>query len=335
MSKGQGQKAKLLWLKRILEEETDPEHALTLPQLMERLRAQGVDIRDRKSVYDDLETLRVLGCDIASRREGRQTGYYLDSRTFELAELKLLVDAVQSSRFITRKKTGELIQKVEGLASRHQARQLQRQVFVSRRIKAMNESIYYTVDALYAAIELGERIRFHYFEWALDSASGRAVRRLRKGGDWYECSPWALIWDNENYYLVAFDGPTQSLRHYRVDKMLDITPTGEAREGGAAYAAFDPGEYAAGMFGMYHGAVETVTLRLGEQLLGVAADRFGRETFFRPVGEHQVECRAAVAVSPQFFSWVFGLGTGAEIVAPESVRKQYAAMLREVFEKQS
>ena len=244
------------------------------------------------------------------------------------------MDAVQSSRFITRKKTGELIQKVEGLASRHQARQLQRQVFVSRRIKAMNESIYYTVDALYAAIELGERIRFHYFEWALDSASGRAVRRLRKGGDWYECSPWALIWDNENYYLVAFDGPTQSLRHYRVDKMLDIDPTGEAREGGAAFAAFDPGEYAAGMFGMYHGAVETVTLRLDERLLGVAADRFGRETFFRPAGEHQVECRAAVAVSPQFFSWVFGLGAGAEIVAPESVRKQYAAMLREVFEKQ-
>ena len=230
MSKGQGQKAKLLWLKRILEEETDPEHVLTLPQLMERLRAQGVDIRDRKSVYDDLETLRVLGCDIASRREGRQTGYYLDSRTFELAELKLLVDAVQSSRFITRKKTGELIQKVEGLASRHQARQLQRQVFVSRRIKAMNESIYYAVDALYAAIELGERIRFHYFEWALDSASGRAVRRLRKGGDWYECSPWALLWDNENYYLVAFDGPSQSLRHYRVDKMLDIDPTGRPRD---------------------------------------------------------------------------------------------------------
>ena len=333
MARSSNQKLKLLALRQILLERTDEDHPLTVPELIDALEQQDISA-ERKSIYDDMEALRTFGLDVLSRK-GKSPGWFVGERPFQLAELKLLVDAVQSSRFITRKKTGELIQKVEGLASRHQARQLQRQVFVSRRIKAMNESIYYAVDALYAAIELGERIRFHYFEWALDSASGRAVRRLRKGGDWYECSPWALLWDNENYYLVAFDGPSQSLRHYRVDKMLDIDPTGEAREGGAAFAAFDPGEYAAGMFGMYHGTAETVTLRLDERLLGVAADRFGRETFFRPVGEHQVEFRASVAVSPQFFSWVFGLGTGAEIAAPESVRKQYAAMLREVFEKQS
>ena len=329
MSKGQNQKAKLLHLARILNSQTDQEHPMSIARMMDLLQAQGVDVKDRKSLYDDLETLRTFGMDIEMQREGRSVGYYVASRLFELPELKLLVDAVQSSRFITRKKTDQLIRKVESLASGHQGRQLQRQVFVTRRIKAMNESIYYTVDALHEAIDEGKQIRFHYFEWALGRGRERVEKRLRKNGDWYRVSPWWLIWDNENYYLVAFDHLSQDVRHYRVDKMQDLTVLDEPREGKELLAAFDPGAYAGSLFGMYHGELETVKLRFENSLIGVVADRFGREVFLSPDGDGHFIVTAKVAVSPQFLSWVFSFGKQAEILYPQSVKEQFLALLHE------
>ena len=329
MAKGQNQKAKLLYLAHILNQQTDQEHPMTIARMMDLLQAQGVDIRDRKSLYDDLETLRVFGMDIEKQRSGRSVGYYVAGREFELPELKLLVDAVQSSRFITHKKTDQLIRKVESLASTHQARQLQRQVFVTRRIKAMNESIYYTVDALHEAIDSGKQIRFHYFEWALGRGRERVEKRLRKNGDWYQVSPWWLIWDNENYYLVAFDHLSRDVRHYRVDKMQDLEIADLPREGKELLAAFDPGTYASGLFGMYHGQQETVKIRFENSLIGVVADRFGREVFLSPHGDSHFTVTANVAVSPQFLSWVFSFGPQAEILSPEPVRKQFLKLLHE------
>ena len=327
MAKGQNQKAKLLYLANILHRQTDQEHPMTITRMMELLRAQGVDVRDRKSLYDDLETLRVVGMDIEKRRDGRSWGYFVASRTIELPELKLLVDAVQSSRFITRKKTDQLIQKVEGLASCHQARQLQRQVYVTGRIKAMNESIYYTVDALHEAIDAGKQIRFHYFEWALGRGRERVEKRLRRDGGWYQVSPRALIWDNENYYLVAYDSQSGQVRHYRVDKMQDLSVTGLPRAGDGR--DFDPAAYAGSLFGMFHGELETVRLRFDNSLIGVVADRFGREVFLRPDGEEHFVVTAKVAVSPQFLSWVFGFGGQAEILSPEPVRQQFLDLITE------
>jgi len=329
MAKGQNQKAKLLWLARILNDQTDQEHPMTLARMMELLQAQGIDVKDRKSLYDDLETLRVFGMDIEMQREGRSVGYFVASRPFELPELKLLVDAVQSSRFITRKKTDQLIRKVEALASAHQARQLQRQVFVTRRIKAMNESIYYTVDALHEAIDSGKQIRFHYFEWALGRGRERVEKRLRKNGDWYRVSPWWLIWDNENYYLVAFDQLSRDVRHYRVDKMQDLEIVDELREGKELLASFDPGAYAGSLFGMYHGQLETVKIRFENSLIGVVADRFGREVFLSPDGDGHFTVTAQVAVSPQFLSWVFSFGPQAELLSPEPIRQQFLQLLHE------
>ena len=314
MAKGQNQKAKLLYLANILHRQTDQEHPMTITRMMELLRAQGVDVRDRKSLYDDLETLRVVGMDIEKRRDGRSWGYFVASRTFELPELKLLVDAVQSSRFITRKKTDQLIRKVEGLASCHQARQLQRQVYVTGRIKAMNESIYYTVDALHEAIDAGKQIRFHYFEWALGRGRERVEQRLR-------------IWDNENYYLVAYDSQSGQVRHYRVDKMQDLSVTDLPREGDGR--DFDPAAYAGSLFGMFHGELETVRLRFDNSLIGVVADRFGQEVFLRPDGEAHFVVTTKVAVSPQFLSWVFGFGGQAEILSPEPVRQQFLDLITE------
>jgi len=327
MAKGQNQKAKLLYLARILSQQTDQEHPMTIARMMDLLQAQGVDVRDRKSLYDDLETLRVFGMDIEKQREGRSVGYYVAGREFELPELKLLVDAVQSSRFITHNKTNQLIRKVESLASVHQARQLQRQVYVTRRIKAMNESIYYTVDALHEAIDSGKQIRFHYFEWALGRGRERVEKRLRRGGGWYQVSPFSLVWDNENYYLVAFETESGTVRHYRVDKMQNLTVTNLSREG--LPENFDPAAYAGSLFGMYNGVQETVKLRFENSLIGVVADRFGREVFLSPDGDSHFTVTTKVAVSPQFLSWVFSFGSQAQILSPEPVRNQFLQLLHE------
>ncbi len=327
MAKGQNQKAKLLYLARILSQQTDQEHPMTIARMMDLLQAQGVDVRDRKSLYDDLETLRVFGMDIEKQREGRSVGYYVAGREFELPELKLLVDAVQSSRFITHNKTNQLIRKVESLASVHQARQLQRQVYVTRRIKAMNESIYYTVDALHEAIDSSKQIRFHYFEWALGRGRERVEKRLRRGGGWYQVSPFSLVWDNENYYLVAFETESGTVRHYRVDKMQNLTVTDLPREG--LPENFDPAAYAGSLFGMYNGVQETVKLRFENSLIGVVADRFGREVFLSPDGDSHFTVTTKVAISPQFLSWVFSFGPQAQILSPEPVRNQFLQLLYE------
>ncbi len=327
MPKGQNQKSKLLHLARILDRQTDLQHPMSLQDMMAKLQANGVEVRDRKSLYDDLETLRLFGMDIEMVRQGRAVGYYVASRPFELPELKLLVDAVQSSRFITKRKTDQLISKLESLTSVHQGRQLQRQVYVTGRVKGGNESIYYTVDALHEAIEQQRQITFRYFEWALGRGSLRVEKRLRRDGARYRVSPRALIWDNENYYLLAFDGESQTLRHYRVDKMQELEVQREKCQG--LDRDFDPAAYASSLFGMYHGDQETVKLRFENSLIGVVADRFGREVFLSPDGDSHFVVTAHVAVSPQFLAWVLAFGKQAEIVAPLSVRQQFLTLLQE------
>ena len=320
MSKSPNQKRKLLLLRRILEEQSDELHPIALSQLLEQLGAAGISA-ERKSIYDDMETLRLDGVDVVC---DKRRGYYIGQREFQLPELKLLVDAVQSSRFITEKKSRELIGKIEGLTSVHEARKLQRQVYVSGRIKAMNESIYYNIDYLHAGIAAGKQITFHYFDYHVNKE-----RMLRRGGERYTVSPYALVWDNENYYLVAYAADTQEIRHYRVDKMADISVTKEERQGRGAFAAFNLGRYSACHFGMYGGQTEQVTLRCHNRLVGVMLDRFGRDVMLVPDGEDRFTVTVSVAVSPPFFGWIFGLNGGAEIVAPARVAQTFAFQLRE------
>ncbi len=239
MAKRSGQKLKLLYLMKILLEQTDEDHGLTIAQLAQKLEEWGVSA-ERKSLYDDLETLQVYGLDVISP-QGRGS-YGVGSRLFEVAELKLLVDAVQSSRFITAKKSRELIGKVESLASVYQAQTLQRQVYVANRIKTMNESIYYNIDALHQAIAQGKQISFRYFQWPVPP-----------GGERYQVSPWALTWDDENYYLVAYDTPEQKIKHFRVDKMEGIRLEKEKRDGAEQFQKFDMAVYFRQVFGMYGG----------------------------------------------------------------------------------
>lgn len=218
MPRSANQKLKLLCLCRILWERTDEDHPLTVPELIQALEAWDIKA-ERKSIYDDMEALRTLGMDVQSRK-GKSPGWFLGERTFQLAELKLLVDAVQSSKFITQRKSSELIRKLESQASVHQARQLQRQVYVDRRVKSMNESVYYTIDKLHTAIANRKAVTFKYFEYNV-----KKEKVFRREGKRYTVSPLGLIWDNENYYLAGYDHRSCEMRHYRVDKMAELAVT--------------------------------------------------------------------------------------------------------------
>ncbi len=237
MAKSSNQKLKLLYLIKILSEQTDDNHSITLHGIQSALNAYDINA-ERKSLYDDIEALRNYGIDVIGEAKGKSYEYHIGERQFELAELKLLVDAVQASKFITVKKSSQLIKKLEGLTSIHEARQLQRQVYVADRIKTMNESIYYNVDILHNAISRNIKIRFQYTQWTVSKEL-----EMKKNGELYEVSPWALSWDNENYYLVAFDSAAAIIKHYRVDKMMKLTLTDEKREGRDYFEQFHIAAY--------------------------------------------------------------------------------------------
>ena len=319
MSRQEGQKAKLLVLKNILERKTDEDHPLSVPQLIRALEAEGIRA-ERKSIYNDIEALRASGVDVELSR-GRGGGYYLGSRTFELPELKLLVDAVQASQFITKDKSKKLIRKLEGLTSEAQARKMQRQVFVSGRVKTMNESIYYNVDALHEAIARDRQVQFQYLEWDL-----RKRRVPRRGGQIYQASPWALAWENANYYLVAYTG--EGIRHYRVDKMKGVRQTELPRQGKAEFSALDLAAYTRKMFGMYGGREEKVTLKCANSLVGVMLDRFGTEAILVPQADETFHLTVPVAVSPQFLGWVCGFGDEVRVIGPATVRREMGRLVQ-------
>ena len=275
--KGDKQKLKMLYLVKIFSEETDDDHYLTMPEIIKKLADYGVNA-DRKTIYQDIAELKDFGFDILTEQDGRNYYYYLGSRDFELAELKLLVDAVQSSRFITDKKSKELIGKLEGLVSDHQGKQLHRQVIIAGRVKTVNENIYYSVDTIHQAIGDDRQIRFHYSDWNLEKKL-----EPRYEGMWYQLSPWALMWDDEKYYLVGYDAKHDTIIHYRVDKMTDIGLLEDKREGKEAFREFNIAHYTNTLFGMYAGDETRVTLEGANYMVGVVIDRFGKDIMIVPV----------------------------------------------------
>ncbi len=327
MAKASGQKLKLLYLAKILVEETDEEHPISTQELISRLEGLGIH-SERKSVYDDIACLQQFGYDILQLQSRQGGGYYMAGREFELAELKLLVDAVQSSRFITPKKSRELIGKLEKLASCHDAGKLRRQVHVVGRVKAENENVYYCIDALHRAIQDNRQIAFQYLEW---NDKGQLVPRRQ--GQLYRVSPWALIWREENYYLLAWDEPAAMMKHYRVDKMAEVEELLEGRQGQEAFAGLDLAVYADKTFGMFGGREEMVVLELPTHLAGVVLDRFGREVSLRRKGENCLRARATVVVSEQFYGWLAGLGSQIRIVGPQWVREEYCSRLRGILKQ--
>ena len=327
---GNNQKLKLLYLIKIFTEDTDDQHALTLPQIVEKLGAYGISA-ERKTLYQDFELLRDFGFDIIGQQARRNFYYHMGNRRFELPELKLLVDSVQSAKFITDKKSNALIKKLEGMVSKYEARKLQRQVIISGRIKAMNESIYYNVDKLHEAIGTDRQIRFKYFRWNINKEM-----ELRKDGAWYQVSPWALMWDDENYYLVGYDAEDGKIKHYRVDKMWRISVADRKREGKEQFKAFNMPRYTKSLFGMFGGEEVKVTLEAENGMVGILLDRFGKDIPVKPVDADHFRTSVVVAVSSQFLGWIMALGDGVKIIGPDKVvarMKEEIRLISQMYEK--
>ena len=313
MAKGNNQKFKLIYLIKILERMTDEDHSLTMSQIITELESNDISA-ERKSVYSDLEALRELGYDVIGDDSGRYYGYFLGERTFELAELKLLVDSVSASKFITDKKSKALIKKLESLTSAYNAGKLERQVVVGDRVKTMNESIYINVDMIHSAIAENSQIRFRYFNY-----NPKKEIEYKRDGEFYYVSPWALIWNDENYYLVAYDSQDEKIKHFRVDKMNKMSLVEARREGGSEFKKINISEYSGRVFGMYAGRTERVKMEFDNELSGVVIDKFGKDVNIVKTGAKKFLVIENVNVSKQFFGWIFGLGEGAKIVGPQNV----------------
>jgi hypothetical protein len=313
MPRGSNQKFKFTYLMKIMAEKTDDEHSLTMPQILEELEKYEVSA-ERKSIYEDFKDMSNFGIEVIKEQKGRETFYHIAGREFELAEVKLLIDAVQSAKFITQKKSKSLISKVKNFVSEHQAKQLQRQIVINDRVKTMNESVYYNVDDIHTAINQNRKIKFKYYKWDIDK---KLVER--HGGSYFFVSPWALLWDDENYYMIAFDDWDNKIKHYRVDKMMYIEVGNDERAGKEEFKNFDMAKYSKATFGMYHGEKTKVCIKFANHMCGVFIDRFGKDTLFRKIDENHSELIADINVSPQFFGWIFSLGNDVEIVSPREV----------------
>lgn len=316
MPKGTNQKFKLYRLAQIMLERTDDEHYITMPEIISQLGKYEITA-DRRSIYQDLRDLEALGIEVEGEPEGKGYHYHVVSRPFELPELKLLVDAIQSSKFITEKKTNNLIRKLEKLVSRYEAMGLQRQVYVSGRIKTMNESIYYAVDTIHNAISENRKIRFQYYQWNV-----KKEMVLRRDGACYHISPWGLSWDDENYYLVGYDSDAGEIRHYRVDKMIHIRMSEEPREGKEHFRKLNMADYTRKSFGMFGGREQSVKLLVDNSLAGVIIDRFGKDVMMIPADGDCFTVNVTVMVSRQFLGWIFSLGEKVKILGPEDVTEQ-------------
>lgn len=324
MGKSSNQKLKLLYLLKMLNEKTDEDNTMTINDMIAELDRYGITA-ERKSIYDDLEALRHYGLDIASRKS-KTTEYYVASRLFELPELKLLVDAVQCSKFVTHKKSNELIKKIESLASYRQAQSLQRQVYVSNRVKTINESIYYNVDRLHAAIAENKKVSFKYFDYDI-----KKEKAFRKNGDKYSVSPYALSWDDENYYLITFSTKYNDFTHYRVDRMTDIDLIDEERDLLPDREHFDIAEYTKKVFNMFGSEEVLVQLQFDNSLVNAVIDRFGKDVVIGKMDECSFYIWIKVAVSSTFFAWISQFGNKIKVLSPESVIEKYRSHMRDIL----
>lgn len=323
MARSENQKAKLLVLLDILKKESDAEHPLPMAEILSQLKARGI-AAERKSIYDDLLVLDTLGYTVESVK-GRHAGYYLDTRLFEMPELKTLVDAVQAARFIPEEKSRALVKKLESTVSRFEAQKLERQTYVPDRSRTENHAVFSAVDMIHTAIAENKRISFRYFK-----RNEKKEKVLRRDGAFYTVSPFRLAWSDENYYLIAYDGDTRTVRHYRVDKMQSTSMLSEKREGHAAFESFDMALYTKSLFGMFAGRRELVTLECHNRLSDVILDRFGTDVTLIPVGNDCFRVTVEVVASDNFLAYTFGFGEDMRIVAPGNVRAAAASLLARV-----
>lgn len=333
MPKNPKQKQKLLYIMKFFLEKTDEEYGVTVADIIDYLDEYDITA-ERKSIYNDIECLRDFGMDIVKTKVGKISLFSLVSRDFTLEEIKLLIDAVQSSKFITLKKSRELIRKIERLSSDNQAKELHRQVIVANRVKNSNEEIYRNIDSINRAINNKRKIGFYYTQWAISRSGARKLVKVRRhDGMRYYLSPKALTWDDENYYLIAYDKEADKLKHFRVDKMEDISVEDVRADSSKALDKFDLAVYAKQVFGMYGGDTVNVKLRFDDSLIGVVVDRFSDKVFVQPHTDGTFTMSADVMLSPQFFGWLFSFGDKVKIISPKSAKTEFNAYLDSVKER--
>lgn len=327
MAKGKNQKLKLLYLLDYLRENTNFDHPATREVIEEYLRSNDISV-ERKTVYDDIAQLNAYGICI-EQIKGKNGGYYCDSSEFELSEIKMLVDSVQSSKFITEKQSMDLIGKLEHLTNKHDAGQLHRQVVVQDRVKVKQTNVFANIDHIASAINNNQKIKFKYQQYNIHKEL-----ELKHGGKTYCISPLCLLWDNENYYLIGYDSENEITKNYRVDKMKNIHPIKEDREGTQLLTAKKISEYNKKVFGMYHGEEKRVTIRFDAALMGVVIDKFGTDIIAIPSDdEKSFTVTVEVAVSGQFYAWLCGFPGECEVLKPQEVRDGLKSIAEKLSEK--
>ncbi len=332
MARSEKQKLKLLYLHKIIFENTDEEHGLTLQEIIDELEKYDIQA-ERKSIYSDIDLLEQFGFEITREKNGKRVEYKLtNGRKYQLAEIKLMLDAVQSTNFITKKKTSELIKKLEKEVSIHEAKKLQRTVFIEKRSKTYNESIYISIDNIYRAIQNQKQITFNYYEWYVSYGGVEKVfLRAKKDGKPYQVSPWCMIWDDEKYYLVAYDHLQSKVKHFRIDKIKKVEILDTPQRGMRAIKNFDVTAYVKQTFGMFGGDTpQEVTLRIDNRLIGVIKDRFGEDFTVMRADEARSDIVVSVYPSQQFFGWVFGLGNKVTLISPQNVVEDFKNMVNKV-----
>lgn len=321
MAKSENQKQKLFRILEMLMRETDEAHGLSVNEIIERLTEMSIKA-ERKGIYDDFAVLGELGFSV-HKLPTRPPKYTLENRIFELPELKMLVDAVESSKFITTRKSREIISKLESFAGAHRSRELSRQVYVEDRVKTQNNASLYSIDAIHAAINEKKKLSFKYFYYDINKN-----RVLKNDGEPYIVTPTALLWNDENYYLVALDEKADEIKNFRVDKMQGTKLLSEMAKNDTRVSNFNPADYSRKIFGMYGGKEELVTLECKEKLAGVMIDRFGSEPLFTKT-DFGFKFTIRLLISPNFFAWVLGFGSDLRILSPVGVRQELASLLRE------
>lgn len=305
-------------------EQTDENHSLSTNDLIIALKHYDVEA-ERKSIYTDIECLQDFGIDIICEK-ARSNQYYIGSRDFELAELKLLVDSVQASKFITHKKSNELIKKIEKLTSLHEAKELHRHVIVNDRVKTMNESIYYNVDAIHHAIQHNRMVQFKYFDYTVDKRL-----KFRRNGEVYCVSPYALTWADENYYLIAYHGRYQNISHFRVDRMSEINVSDDSRPIISEFEDFNVADYSKRVFSMFSGESEKVDIEFHNSLINVVIDRFGMDVLIHSKTDERFRVTVEVATTDAFFGWLLMFGEKAQIISPANLVSSMEAYLKNVL----
>ena len=323
MPKSENQKQKILFVMDYLQKHSHKDQPVSTTELIHMLKQEGISA-DRKSIYSDVQALIEFGLDIVSI-PGKKGGYYIAApKDFQMSELKLLIDAVLSSRYLTEKKSRELIKKLCDLCGTDKEAELvSRNLLVSGRVKSMNESIYYNIDVIQEAIAKNVQITFRYFDWDMN------VQRNYREKE-YLASPYGLCQDNENCYLLAYS-ERHGITSYRADRMDSIQLTDQKRTPCPELTGKALIDHANQLFQMFAGDAVNVKMRFHKSLLNVVIDRFGKDIMLIPDGDEYFNFTVKIAVSPMFLSWVIGFGSKATVLYPAQVVKQCKQLCEETL----